>query len=80
MNKAASKISKEDQDRNNRHSMVVNLLNGTTKLSDYFTSKYKIGEVLGDGAFGFVLTAIQIEDNFPVAIKFIIKSRVPKGI
>lgn len=68
----------EDVERNDRHGAVVALLSGRRKLPFAFTSRYKLGEVLGDGAFGFVMTAKSLETGKEVAIKFIIKAKIPK--
>ncbi len=53
-------------------------MDGTTKLSVAFTSKYILGDLLGDGAFGFVFTAKRIVDEEEVAVKFIIRTKIPK--
>ncbi|ORX84169.1 kinase-like protein [Anaeromyces robustus] len=52
-------------------------MSGKIHLSKYFNKHYIIGDLLGDGAFGFVLTAIRIADSTEVAIKFISKSKIP---
>jgi serine/threonine protein kinase len=70
----------DDVERNTRHSDVVDLLSGRKILSPRFSQRYKIGEVLGDGAFGFVLTAKSLETGSEVAVKFIIKSKIPKEL
>ncbi|KAJ3391205.1 hypothetical protein HDU92_009160 [Lobulomyces angularis] len=77
---AKEAAEKEDLERNGRHSEVVALLNGKKVLSDNFTKKYKLGEVLGDGAFGFVLTAQEIASGTEVAVKFIVKKKIPKEL
>jgi hypothetical protein len=46
-----------------RHSMVVSLLSGERMLSDAFFERYEIGDLLGDGAFGFVMTARRLTDD-----------------
>ena len=35
-----------------------------------------MGDLLGNGAFGFVITATRISDNLEVAVKFIVKSKL----
>ncbi|KAI8905999.1 kinase-like domain-containing protein [Gorgonomyces haynaldii] len=56
----------------------------TRQLQEYppsqeFLLKYRIEHELGSGGFGFVLYCIRIQDNVPVACKFIIKSRIPRS-
>ncbi|KAI9208058.1 kinase-like domain-containing protein [Polychytrium aggregatum] len=72
------KSNADDIERNTRHSEVVALMSGTTVLSSRFHSQYKIGDLVGDGAFGFVLTVTQISTNVEAAAKFIIKDKIPK--
>ncbi|KAJ3016831.1 UNVERIFIED_CONTAM: hypothetical protein HDU68_012006 [Siphonaria sp. JEL0065] len=71
---------KEDEERNSRHADVVRFLNGTWPLSAEFTKNYKLGEVLGDGAFGFVMTATSFKDNKEVAVKFITRDKIPREL
>ncbi|KAJ3195276.1 hypothetical protein HK101_000613 [Irineochytrium annulatum] len=52
-----------DIERNSRHADVVALITGTFRLKSKFGDRYKIGELLGDGAFGFVFTARRLKDN-----------------
>ncbi|KAJ3274948.1 Kinesin-like protein kif22 [Terramyces sp. JEL0728] len=54
------------------------LMNGTAKISSEFTDKYILGDLLGDGAFGFVFTAVTIATNVEVAVKFIVRSKIYK--
>ncbi|KAJ3163470.1 hypothetical protein HDU86_000049 [Geranomyces michiganensis] len=42
-----------------------------------FASRYTIGQELGSGGFGFVCSALCHETNREVAVKFILKSKVP---
>jgi hypothetical protein len=49
-----------------RADYVEGLLNGSIKLSKEFNSKYRIEDWLGDGAFGFVVTARKLDDNSEV--------------
>ena len=48
------------------------------RLNPHFASLYELGDELGAGGFGFVMTARQREDGFEVAVKFIIKDKVPE--
>lgn len=48
-------------------------------LDHDFTQKYSLGPELGSGGFGFVLAAKRRSDEFDVAVKFIIKEKVPAG-
>lgn len=49
-----------------RKKALAKLMDGTTILSANFTGKYKLGELLGDGAFGFVFTAHRLSDTVEV--------------
>ncbi|KAJ3176841.1 hypothetical protein HDU87_004772 [Geranomyces variabilis] len=42
-----------------------------------FASRYTIGQELGSGGFGFVCSALCHDTNQEVAVKFILKSKVP---
>lgn len=42
-----------------------------------FSAKYSIGEELGSGGFGFVVSAIQKPSRREVAVKFIFRDKVP---
>ncbi|KAH8555986.1 kinase-like domain-containing protein [Umbelopsis sp. PMI_123] len=42
-----------------------------------FAAKYSIGEELGNGGFGFVVSAIQKTTSREVAVKFIFRDKVP---
>ena len=46
------------------------------RLHPLFLSRYHMTSELGAGGFGFVLGGAEITSNKPVAVKFIIKSRV----
>lgn len=50
-----------------RQEFVTGLMDGTIELSPSFTQKYSIQDLLGDGAFGFVITATRIEDGLEVS-------------
>lgn len=67
-----------------REQYIEGLMNGKIRLSKDFRSKYQLGDQLGDGAFGFVITANKIDDNtevtfanVQVAIKFIEAKKIP---
>jgi serine/threonine protein kinase len=71
------KANSEEEERSRRQKEIQALMSGKIHLSKYFTKHYIIGDLIGDGAFGFVLTAIRISDSTEVAIKFISKSKIP---
>ncbi|KXS20160.1 kinase-like protein [Gonapodya prolifera JEL478] len=70
----------EDEERNKRHSEVVALLSGQRSMPEVMQGKYKIGQLLGDGAFGFVMTAKRLSDDREVAIKFIARDKIPSDL
>jgi len=72
------KANSEEEERSRRQKEIQALMSGKIHLSKYFNKHYIIGDLLGDGAFGFVLTAIRISDSVEVAIKFISKSKIPE--
>ncbi|KIY46193.1 Pkinase-domain-containing protein, partial [Fistulina hepatica ATCC 64428] len=47
-------------------------------LNPHFARVYELEDELGSGGYGFVLTARRREDGYEVAVKFIIKSKVPE--
>jgi len=47
------------------------------KLHPTFAANYTLGDELGSGGFGFVVSALRNADSFPVAVKFIWKEKVP---
>ncbi|KAJ3194615.1 hypothetical protein HK101_002314 [Irineochytrium annulatum] len=65
------------EERNARHADVVALTTGAFRHQSTFPHSYKLGELLGDGAFGFVFTARRLIDNQEVAVKFIEKRKIP---
>lgn len=73
-------MKKEDVERNKRHQDVMDLLKGRKRLSPDFHNKYELGDILGDGAFGFVMTAMKKENSEEIAVKFIIKDKIPKEL
>jgi hypothetical protein len=42
---------------------IMYVITGKRALHPGFSSKYKVGELLGDGAFGFVMTATRIGED-----------------
>lgn len=48
------------------------------KLNQYFARKYHLQDHLGSGGYGFVMTARNRKDGNEVAVKFIIKEKVPE--
>ena len=61
-----------------RKELLRRLLNETHKLSDRFNKNYKFGDLMGDGAFGFVFSIIRLTDNVELAAKFIVRNKLPK--
>ncbi|PWN27590.1 Pkinase-domain-containing protein, partial [Jaminaea rosea] len=49
----------------------------TRPLHPVFAANYTLGDELGSGGFGFVVSATRNEDSLPVAVKFIWKTKVP---
>lgn len=47
------------------------------KLEPSFAARYVIQDELGSGGFGFVVSAIRISDGREVAVKFILRAKVP---
>ncbi|KAG5462240.1 MAG: kinase-like domain-containing protein, partial [Olpidium bornovanus] len=47
------------------------------KVNPRFADRYTIGDELGSGGFGFVVSAIKHPENVEVAVKFICKDKVP---
>jgi hypothetical protein len=48
------------------------------KLNPYFVRTYRLEDQLGSGGYGFVMTARHRVDGHEVAVKFIIKDKVPE--
>ena len=48
------------------------------KLEPFFASRYIIQDELGSGGFGFVVSAIRIADGREVAVKFVLRAKVPR--
>ena len=51
--KRKSKDRTEDEEKALKHEEIIKIMRGKIKLVPDFVSKYKLTEVLGDGAFGF---------------------------
>ncbi|KAF4567465.1 hypothetical protein EYR40_006468 [Pleurotus pulmonarius] len=49
------------------------------QLNQHFVRIYALGDLLGAGGYGFVMTAHHRERGYEVAVKFIIKEKVPDG-
>jgi len=54
---------------------IFNLIRNSRR-KNAFEEKYRVGDVLGKGGFGTVYTGVSINENMPVAIKHIPKSKV----
>ncbi|KAH6913829.1 CAMK/CAMKL/PASK protein kinase [Coprinopsis sp. MPI-PUGE-AT-0042] len=48
------------------------------QLDAQFAEAYQLQDELGSGGYGFVMTALDREDGLEVAVKFIIKDKVPE--
>jgi hypothetical protein len=48
-------------------------------LHPLFSARYLIQDELGSGGFGFVVSAIRIADGRELAVKFILRSKVPRN-
>lgn len=48
-------------------------------LAAGFGTKYRLKQLLGEGSFGFVWVAERLRDHHEVAVKFILKDKVPAG-
>ncbi|KAJ3379361.1 hypothetical protein HDU80_002488, partial [Chytriomyces hyalinus] len=58
---------------------MAGFLNGSKVLSPNFTKRYKLGRLLGEGRFGFVMTATRLTDGRKVAVKFIDVDKIPRN-
>ncbi|GJE94965.1 hypothetical protein PsYK624_111420 [Phanerochaete sordida] len=47
-------------------------------LNPFFVTSFELGDELGAGGYGFVMTARHRTEGFEVAVKFIIKDKVPE--
>ncbi|OLL24917.1 PAS domain-containing serine/threonine-protein kinase [Neolecta irregularis DAH-3] len=48
------------------------------QLHPEFAARYSLRDELGTGGFGFVVSAIRLSDQIEVAVKFILRHKVPK--
>ncbi|OAX42524.1 kinase-like protein [Rhizopogon vinicolor AM-OR11-026] len=48
------------------------------RLLEAFVQNYHLGDELGSGGYGFVMTAVDRRENVEVAVKFVIKEKVPE--
>ncbi|OBZ83683.1 hypothetical protein A0J61_08267 [Choanephora cucurbitarum] len=48
-------------------------------LNPAFREKYRVGQELGSGGFGFVVVAQERETGIERAVKFIIRKKVPSS-
>lgn len=48
------------------------------RLLETFVRDYRLCDELGSGGYGFVMTAVDHQENVEVAVKFIIKEKVPE--
>lgn len=48
------------------------------RLNPHFVRMYELGDELGSGGYGFVVTAKERKEGHEVAVKFIIKEKVPE--
>jgi serine/threonine protein kinase len=67
----------DQQEEEFRTKLLSQLMHGKTKLDPKFSDHYELGDLLGDGAFGFVFTA-KNKQGGEVAVKFIIRSKISK--
>lgn len=56
------------------------LVNGSYPLRTSFKDKYIVGDSIGDGGFGFVMTAVQRSTKKLVAVKFIAKALMKRVV
>ena len=48
------------------------------KLEPSFAARYVLQDELGSGGFGFVVSALRLKDGHEVAVKFILRAKVPR--
>ncbi|TPX46215.1 hypothetical protein CcCBS67573_g10328 [Chytriomyces confervae] len=58
---------------------MAGFLNGSKVLSPNFTKRYKLGRLLVEGRFAFVMTATRLTDGRKVAVKFIDVDKIPRN-
>ncbi|KAJ3127837.1 hypothetical protein HK098_005731 [Nowakowskiella sp. JEL0407] len=73
-----SKPNKEELKSKCRKREMNAIFTGKARLNPTFTQRYKLLELLGEGAFGFVFAATRLKDQKPVAVKFMIRDKVPR--
>ncbi|KAJ3124300.1 hypothetical protein HK098_001212 [Nowakowskiella sp. JEL0407] len=74
------KPNKEELEAKCRKREMNAIFTGKARLNPKFTQRYKLHELLGEGAFGFVFAATRLEDKKLVAIKFMIRDKVPRHV
>ncbi|KAJ3109851.1 hypothetical protein HDU97_000081 [Phlyctochytrium planicorne] len=76
----SSTASREEEEKAKRQEDIMKLIYGKSRLAMKFHEKYDLGDLLGDGAFGFVFSATRRKDGLEIAIKFIIKSKIHRDL
>ncbi|KAJ3071056.1 hypothetical protein HDU98_005878 [Podochytrium sp. JEL0797] len=74
------KLTHKEKEEQERVADVVGFLNGSKTLSSRFTDNFKLGELLGEGAFGFVMTATELKSGREVAVKFIARNKISRDL
>ncbi|KAJ3389726.1 hypothetical protein HDU80_011427 [Chytriomyces hyalinus] len=62
-----------------RQEDIDGFLTGSRPLSAHFLQRYRLGKVVGEGGFGFVMTATRVMDGRKVAVKFINTENIPRS-
>ncbi|KAJ3261647.1 hypothetical protein HDU77_000761 [Chytriomyces hyalinus] len=62
-----------------RQEDIAGFLNSSRPLSANFLQRYRLGKVVGEGGFGFVMTATRVMDGQKVAVKFINTENIPRS-
>lgn len=57
----------------------MQMLQGSYKFDPQFAARYRLKQLLGEGSFGFVWVAERVRDHREVAVKFILRDKVPVG-
>lgn len=57
----------------------MQMLQGAYKFDPQFVARYRLKQLLGEGSFGFVWVAERVRDQREVAVKFILREKVPAG-
>ncbi|KAJ3416869.1 hypothetical protein HDV05_008454 [Chytridiales sp. JEL 0842] len=63
-----------------KHANVVAMLYKRKAITQRFLDRFELGDVLGDGAFGLIMIAIQKSNRQEVAVKFIAKEKIPDDL